>query len=78
VLHLYIPFIPQPGEHLAVNENATSCAIEVIAHMLCHTYATYLLEDVVKILTVQKLPGHASFDSTLIYLHVCELPQLLP
>lgn len=46
--------------------------------MLHHTYATHLLEDGVNILTVQKLLGHASIDSTMIYLHVCQLPEQLP
>lgn len=51
---------------------------EVHTHMLRHTYATHLLEDGVNIVTVQKLLGHAHIDSTMVYLHVCQLPELLP
>jgi site-specific recombinase XerD len=46
--------------------------------MLRHTYATHLLEDGVNILAVQKLMGHANIDSTMVYLHVCQAPELLP
>jgi len=70
----------QRGVQWVVKTIAKSAGIlkEVNAHMLRHTYATHLLEDGVNILTVQKLLGHASIDSTMIYLHVCQLPEQLP
>ncbi len=46
--------------------------------MLRHTYATYLLEDGVNIITVQKMMGHADIESTLVYLHVCQTSNQLP
>lgn len=45
------------------------------SHSLRHTYATHLLEDGVNILTVKKLLGHAHIETTLIYLHVAQIPE---
>ena len=70
----------QRGVQWAVSTVAKQAGIikEVHTHMLRHTYATHLLEDGVNIITVQKMMGHASIESTMVYLHVCQTPDQLP
>ena len=55
----------------AIKQSAVKAGIKkrVYPHILRHSYATGLLEAGVDLLTISKLLGHASFITTMVYLH---------
>jgi len=42
-------------------------------HTLRHSYATHLLEDGLNIMSLKELLGHARIETTMVYLHVCDV-----
>ena len=73
----------QRGVQWAVKEAVRQAGIkkDVSVHTLRHTYATHLLEDGMDIMSIQKLLGHESIETTMIYLHVAkpsERPPMSP
>ena len=52
----------------------TDITKDVSLHSLRHSYATHLLEDGVNIVTIKELLGHAHITTTMIYLHVAQIP----
>lgn len=63
------------GVRWVVKETARKSGIKkhVTSHVLRHTYATYLLEMGLDIMTLKDLLGHSDINSTLIYLHIAQL-----
>ncbi len=70
----------QSGVQWVVKKVAQKAGIwkEVHTHILRHSFATHLLEDGVNIVRVQHLLGHSNIKTTMVYLHVCNLPDQLP
>jgi integrase/recombinase XerD len=48
----------------------------VTPHLLRHCFASHALEDGLNIKTLQHVLGHQAIQTTLIYLHVSEVPLL--
>ena len=69
-----LPDKPYAGTSIqkAVKASARKAKLSknVTPHTLRHSYATGLLEAGVDILTISRLLGHASFSTTMVYLHV--------
>lgn len=56
----------------------TNIQKQVSLHSLRHSYATHLLEEGVNIVVIKELLGHATIATTMIYLHVAQLPHTPP
>jgi site-specific recombinase XerD len=65
----------QRGVQWAVNHIAKQAGIkkDVSVHTLRHSYACHLLEDGMNIVTLKELMGHANIETTMEYLHLCQL-----
>jgi integrase/recombinase XerD len=65
----------QRGVQWAVTRVAKEAGIkkQVSVHTLRHSYACHLLEDGMNIVTLQELMGHANIETTMEYLHLCQL-----
>ncbi|MFH1699663.1 MAG: tyrosine-type recombinase/integrase [Candidatus Zixiibacteriota bacterium] len=48
---------------------------EVCVHTLRHSYATHSIEAGMDIVTLSEQMGHANIKSTLVYLHVAQIPK---
>jgi integrase/recombinase XerD len=61
----------------ALRMAVASCGLKKNAtcHTLRHIFATHLLEDGVSIRQVSEYLGHATLQSTLIYLHLTEVSE---
>jgi len=56
----------------------TNIQKQVNLHSLRHSYATHLLEDGINIVVIKELLGHSQILTTMIYLHVAQLPHTPP
>lgn len=58
--------------------NKTGISKHVNMHSLRHSYATHLLEQGVNIVIIKELLGHVQISTTMIYLHVAQIPHKPP
>ena len=56
----------------------TNIKKRVNLHSLRHSYATHLLEQGINIVIIKQLLGHAQISTTMIYLHVAQIPYKPP
>jgi integrase/recombinase XerD len=64
----------QRGVQWAVQQACKKARISknVSVHTLRHTFATHLLEDGLDIVSIKELLGHATIETTMVYLHVAQ------
>jgi len=70
-----VSHITSRGIEFAFNEavKRTNITKNVSIHTLRHSFATHLLEDGATLLQIKELLGHASIQSTTIYLHIANV-----
>lgn len=64
--------LTRQGLWLIVKEYATAAEIkqEVTPHILCHSFATHMLDGGAELRELQRLLGHASISSTQVYIEI--------
>ena len=50
----------------------TNIEKSITSHLLRHSYGTYLYQSGMKLEKIQQILGHASVDTTMIYIHIAK------
>ena len=70
--HISVKTVEDAVQAASVN---TTIGKHITPHTLRHVFSTHMVEDGVNILRLKELLGHASIQSTMIYLHLANVPD---